>query len=93
MLTSQGEGGWGQQHLLSSAHVTGGAGRKLGEGPSACFAYVARLALVGDDRVLGVVHWRRISGRQQWRVGEVMALLQCWRQHADVRGGGTRQST
>jgi hypothetical protein len=88
-LTSQGEGGGGQRRLLSLAHVMGGAGQKLGEGSGACFAYVAWLALVGNGRVLGVVHWQGMSGCQQWRIGGAMALSQCWRWHADVRGDGT----
>ncbi len=88
-LTSQGEGGGGQRCSLSLAHVMGGAGQKLGGGSDACFAYVTWLALVGNGGVLGVEHWRGMSGRQRWRVGGVMALSQCWRWHADVRGDGT----
>ncbi len=88
-LASQGEGGGGQRRSLSLAHVTGGAGQKLGGGSGACFAFVAWLALVGDGGVLGVVHWQGMSGRQRWRVGEAMALSQCWRRHTDVRGDGT----
>jgi hypothetical protein len=88
-LASQGEGGGGQRRSLSLAHVTGGAGQKLGGGSGACFAYVSWLALMGDGGVLGVEHWRGMSGHQRWRVGGAMALSQCWRQHADVGGDGT----
>ncbi len=94
MLASHGEGGEGPAvlDLLGSRH--GWRSAKIGGGGgSACFAYVAWLALVGNGGVLGVVHWQRMSEHQRWCVGGMMALSQCWRQHADVRGGGTRQST
>ncbi len=79
--------------MLSSAQVTGGPGQKLEGGSGACFAYIAWLALVGNGGVLGVVHWQEMSGHQRWCVGGAIALSQCWRPHADVRGGGTQQST
>ncbi len=85
--------GGGQRRLLLSGHVTGGARQKWGGGSGACFACVARLSLVGDGGVLGVVRWWGMLGRQRWRFGGAMALSQFWRQHTGVRGGGTQQST
>jgi hypothetical protein len=65
---------------------------KLGGGAAA----LASLALLGCSHqrwwVLGIVHWRGMSGRQWWRIGGTIAFSQCWRQHAGVRRGGTQQS-
>ncbi len=48
----------------------------MGGGSGACFACIARLALVGNGELLGVVCWWGMSGRQRWHVAGVMALSQ-----------------
>ena len=59
---------------------------KIGGGSSACFACVARLVLVGDGGVLGVVCWWGMLGHQRWCVGGAMVLSQFCHRRAGVRG-------
>jgi hypothetical protein len=92
-LAAQGEDGEGQQSLLCLARIAACAGQSWGGGSSACFASVARFALVGNGGVLGVVCWRGMSGHQWWRVGEALVFSQCCLRHAGVRRGGTRKLT
>ena len=61
--------GGGAAALASLGSRHGWRRAKMGGGSGACFACVARLALVGDGGALGVVCWWGMSGRQRWRVG------------------------
>ncbi len=53
-------GGAAALALLGSQHRC--CRDKIGGGSGACFIYVAQLVLVGDGMLLGVAHWRGITG-------------------------------
>ncbi len=91
-VTAQGEGrggGSGARFAQLTWWVVQG---KVG-GEAAALAPLALLGLLSlamaGCGVLGVVHWREMSGRQWWRVGRAMAFSHCWHWHAGVRRGGT----
>jgi hypothetical protein len=72
---AQGEGGGGSAALASCGSLRWRSRAKLGGGSRACFARVARLALVRVGEVLGwLVRWRG-NRWQRWRVGGGASVL------------------
>jgi len=81
--------GGGQRRSRHLAHFAGGPGRSRGGGSSACFARIARLALVRVGEVLGVVCWRgNRRQRWSWRCGGHFSRVVFMRRRRWRIGGG-----